>query len=117
MVGNNLLAVWVSVVKVPGLGLVLGRDFLDGIGAVISLTKQKLRPDFLDGKPINLSQVAAGHLALSLAPPIWSRLDGLRWRRWGPDGIILEQQIAIQDLARCGLMVVTDASLKRDEIW
>ena len=44
MVGNNLVAVWVSVVKVPSLGLLLGRDFLDGIGAVVSFTKQKLRP-------------------------------------------------------------------------
>ena len=85
MVGNNLLAVWVM----------LRRVFLDGIGAVISVTKQKLRPDFLDGKLINLSQVAAGHFALSLVPPIWPRPDGLRWRRWGPDGI-LEQQITTQ---------------------
>ena len=46
MVGNNLLAVWVSVVKVPSLGLLLGRAFLDGTGDVISFTKQKLRPDF-----------------------------------------------------------------------
>ena len=95
MVGNNLLAVWVSVVKVPSLGLLLGRDFLDGIGAVISFTKQKLRPDFLDGKLISLSQVAAGHFALSLVPSTWPRLGGLRWRRWGPDGI-LEQQITSQ---------------------
>ena len=95
MVGNNLLAVWVSVVKVPSLGLLLGRDFLDGIGAVISFTKQKLRPDFLDGKLISLSQVAAGHFALSLVPSTWPRLGGLRWRRCGPDGI-LEQQITSQ---------------------
>ena len=84
MVGNNLLAVWVSVVTVPRLGLLLGCDFLDGIAAVISFAKQKLRPDFLDGKPINLSQVAAGHFALSLVPHVWPRLGGLRWRRWGP---------------------------------
>ena len=64
MVGGNLVAVWVSVVKVPSLGLLLGRDFLDGIGAVVSFTKQKLRPDFLDGKLIDLAQVSAGHFAL-----------------------------------------------------
>ena len=50
MVGNNLVAVWGSVVKVPSLSLLLGRGFLDGIGAVVSFTNQKLRPDFLDGK-------------------------------------------------------------------
>lgn len=33
MIGDVLLCVWVSVVDVPSLGLLLGRDFLDSIGA------------------------------------------------------------------------------------
>ena len=96
MVGGNLVAVWVSVVKVPSLGLLLGRDFLDGIGAVVSFTKQKLRPDFLDGKLIDLAQVSAGHFALRLVPSSWPRLGSHRWRRWGEDGII-EQQLSASD--------------------
>jgi hypothetical protein len=96
MVGGNLVAVWVSVVKVPSLGLLLGRDFLDGIGAVVSFTKQKLRPDFLDGKLIDLAQVSAGHFALRLVPSSWPRLGSHRWRRWGEDGII-EQQLSVSD--------------------
>ena len=96
MVGGNLVAVWVSVVKVPSLGLLLGRDFSDGIGAVVSFTKQKLRPDFLDGKLIDLAQVSAGHFALRLVPSSWPRLGSHRWRRWGEDGII-EQQLSVSD--------------------
>ncbi|CAL1166460.1 unnamed protein product [Cladocopium goreaui] len=104
MIGDNLVLVWVSVVKVPSLGLLLGRDFLDGIGAVISFTKQKLRPDFLDGKLIDLSQVAAGHFALKLMPHTWPRLDFGRWRRWGQDGI-LEQQMSSQEFEIFSLLL------------
>ena len=91
MIGSNLVTVWVSVVRV-----LLGRDFLDAVGAVVSFTKQKLRPDFLDGKLISLAQVSAGHFALHLVPPTWPRLGPSRWRRWGADGII-EQQLNMSE--------------------
>ena len=43
MVGSSLLTVWVSVVvDVPSLGLLLGRDFLDAIGAVLSFSRKML---------------------------------------------------------------------------
>ena len=113
MIGDNLVLVWVSVVKVPSLGLLLGRDFLDGIGAVISFTKQKLRPDFLNGRLIDLSQVAAGHFALKLMPHTWPRLDLGRWRRWGQDGI-LEQQMSAQDWFSKKLLVSGKVKLKVD---
>ena len=39
VVGSSLLLVWVSVVAVPSLGLLLGRDFLDAVGAVLSFSQ------------------------------------------------------------------------------
>ena len=47
MVGNTLVCVWTSVVHVPSLGLLLGRDFLDGVGAVLSFSRRVLRADHL----------------------------------------------------------------------
>ena len=67
MVGNSLVLVWISVVKVPSLGLLLGRDFLDAIGAVLSFSRKMLRADKLDGYLIPLKQLMAGHFALSAA--------------------------------------------------
>lgn len=43
MIGDTLFCFWTSVVRVPSLGLLLGRDFLDGIGAVLSFTQRLLR--------------------------------------------------------------------------
>ena len=59
MVGSSLLTVWVSVVDVPSLGLLLGRDFLDAIGAVLSFSRKMLRADLLDGSLVPLRQIAA----------------------------------------------------------
>jgi hypothetical protein len=59
MIGSSLLTVWVSVVDVPSLGLLLGRDFLDAIGAVLSFSRKMLRADLLDGSLVPLRQIAA----------------------------------------------------------
>ena len=42
VVGSSLLLVWMSVVAVPSLGLLLGRDFLDAVGAVLSFSRKLL---------------------------------------------------------------------------
>lgn len=54
VVGKNLVCVWTLVVQVPSLGLLLGRDFLDGIGVVLTLSRRVLRADHLDGALIPL---------------------------------------------------------------
>lgn len=88
MIGSSLLVVWVSVVDVPSLGLLLGRDFLDAIGAVLSFSRKMLRADLLDGSLVKLRQLTAGHFALRLAPPTWSLPGALRWRKVGQDGVV-----------------------------
>ena len=96
MVGSSLLTVWVSVVDVPSLGLLLGRDFLDAVGAVLSFSRKMLRADLLDGSLVPLRQIAAGHFALRLAPPTWTLPGALRWRRTGQDGVV-EVQVSSEE--------------------
>ena len=96
MLGSSLMMVWVSVVDVPSLGLLLGRDFLDAIGAVLSFSKKLLRADLLNTSLIKLQQLVAGHFALRLAPATWTLPGGIRWRRVGQDGII-EVQLSSHD--------------------
>ena len=96
VVGNDLILTWVSVVPVASLGLLLGRDWLDGIGCVLSFAKKVMRADHLSGKIIPLHQILAGHFAASLIPSQWPSPGALRWRRVGLDGV-LELQISHQD--------------------
>ena len=88
MVGNTLVCVWTSVVHVPSLGLLLGRDFLDGVGAVLSFSRRVLRADHLDGALIPLRQLMAGHFALQLLPKEWPMPGALKWRKLGADGVL-----------------------------
>ena len=88
MVGKTLVYVWTSVVEVPSLGLLLGRDFLDGIGAVLSFSRRMLRADHLDGALIPLRQLMAGHFALQLLPREWPLPGALKWQKLGADGVL-----------------------------
>ena len=96
MIGDVLLCVWVSVVDVPSLGLLLGRDFLDSIGAVVSFARKMMRADLLNTPLVKLQQIAAGHFALRLAPSIWASPGAHRWRRVGQDGVV-EIQVSAQE--------------------
>ena len=96
VVGDQLILLWTSVVGVPSLGLLLGRDFLDGIGAVLSFSQRLLRCDHLNNLVVPLRQMAAGHFLLQLIPQHWRRPDEGRWRRLGQDGII-EMQITAEE--------------------
>ena len=100
MVGTSLVLIWVSIVPVPSLGLLLGRDFLDSIGAVISFARKMLRADYLDGSLVRLRQLTAGHFALLLAPPRWMLPGALRWRRSGLAGVLECQVTSVDWLSR-----------------
>ena len=101
VVGKCLVCIWVSVVPAPSLGLLLGRDFLDGIGAVLSFARKLLRADHLDGSLIPLCQLMAGHFALQLIPKEWPRLGPERWRKLGADGVLEIQVDGKEWLSRC----------------
>ena len=93
MVGQTLVCVWVSVVEVPSLGLLLGRDFLDSIGGVLSFARKLLRADHLDGSLIRLRQLVAGHFALQLLPRRWPMPGPQGWKKLGVDSV-LELQVS-----------------------
>ena len=98
MVGDTLVLFWTSVVNVPSLGLLLGRDFLDGVGAVLAFTRRVLRCDHLDGSLIPLRQMAAGHYLLPLLPLHWKKPGAEKWRRVGQDGVV-ELQLSARSWA------------------
>ncbi len=93
LVGQTLVCVWVSVVEVPSLGLLLGRDFLDSIGGVLSFARKLLRADHLDGSLIRLRQLVAGHFALQLLPRRWPVPGPQGWKKLGIDSV-LELQVS-----------------------
>ena len=87
LVGQSCVLVWTSVVEVESLGLLLGRDFLEAVGGVISFTRRALRADHLDGSRIPLRQLSAGHFFLDVFPRTWSSTTR-PWRREGQDGLL-----------------------------
>lgn len=96
VVGQTLILFWTSVVNVPSLGLLLGRDFLTGVGGVLSFTQRLLRCDHLGSTMVPLRQMAAGHFLLELIPACWPRPALGRWRRVGLDGV-LELQVSAHE--------------------
>lgn len=90
MVGDTMLLLWVSVVPVDSLGLLLGRDFLDAIGATLNFPHKLLNAGHLDGQTIQLKQLAAGHFALPLlpSPKLWPSRGAHKWRCFGQDGVV-----------------------------
>ena len=105
VVGPDLVLTWVSIIPVGSLGLLLGRDWLDGIGCVLSFAKKIMRADHLSGHHIPLKQLSAGHFALRLIPSEWPSPGKMRWRRVGQDGVVA-LQISHHDWLQRKLMAV-----------
>ena len=80
VIAGNLVGIWVSCVPVPSLGLLLGRDLLDGLGGVLDFGRKTLRCNLFAGRPpVPLERLAAGHLALNLIPDLWPTVSRSRW--------------------------------------
>jgi hypothetical protein len=88
VLGDQLFVFWTSVVDVPSLGLLFGRDYLDGIRAVLNFNRRLLRCDRLGTGHIPLRQLAAGHFLLEIIPRAWIRPGSQRWRKFGQDGVV-----------------------------
>ena len=100
-VGGRVLLIWVSLVPVPSLGLLLGRDFLESVGGVLDFADKTISFKHLEAETQRLEQMSAGHYMLPLLAELWPRLPVLRWKRCGLDGII-ELQMSSKDwLHRC----------------
>ena len=97
VIGNTLMVFWTSVVPVPSLGLLLGRDFLESVGATMSFSKRVIKFDFLGTAAIPLKQLAAGHFLLRLIPRQWPGVGSQKWRKLGTDHVI-ELQVTLRGL-------------------
>ena len=100
IIGGSLICFWTSVVPVPSLGLLLGRDFLESVGAALSFSKRVIKFEYLNSSAIPLKQLAAGHYLLKLIPPRWTGLGPQRWRKLGIDGIVELQLSSTEWLSR-----------------
>ena len=99
-VGGELISFWTSVVQVPSLGLLLGRDFLEAVGAEMSFPRRSLVCAHLTGIPIKLKQLMAGHFLLELLPPSWPGVGSQRWKKLGIDGVIEVQMNTVDWLRK-----------------
>ncbi len=101
MIGETLVLIWVSLVPIGTLGCLIGRDFLEAIGAMIDFTKRTMVCSAISSKMLNLRQMAAGHFVLEMLPSSqqWGRPPQTRWRRIGQDGIV-ELQMSRRDWTR-----------------
>ena len=110
MIGETLVLIWVSLVPIGTLGCLIGRDFLEAIGAMIDFTKRTLVCSTIASKMLHLKQMAAGHFMLQMLPPSqqWGRPPQNRWRRIGQDGIVELQMSRKAWARRC----LTDKSKK-----
>ncbi|CAE7503333.1 RE2, partial [Symbiodinium sp. CCMP2456] len=89
VIAGNLVGIWVSCVPVASLGLLLGRDLLDGLGGVLDFGQKTLRCKLFAGRPpVPLERLMAGHLALGLIPDVWPTVTRGRWRKLGPGGVL-----------------------------
>ena len=85
---KRLLLLWISVVPISSLGCLLGRDFMDALGAVLDFGKSTVEFRFIQLQRLDLAQMSAGHFMLPLQPAIWPRPGPHRWRKCGLDGIV-----------------------------
>ena len=100
-VGGRVLMLWVSLVPVPSLGLLLGRDFLESVGGVLDFADKTISFKHLEAENQRLEQMSAGHYMLPLVATCWPRLPEGRWKRCGLDGIIELQLTSKAWFSRC----------------
>ena len=81
------------------LGLLLGRDLLDGLGGVLDFSEKTLSCQVFGSRPTALERLNAGHLALKLIPDTWPSPGKVRLRRLGPGGV-LECTMSCQEWAK-----------------
>ena len=98
VIDGTLVCFWTSLVAVPSLGLLLGRDFMDALGTVMHFSKRMVRFEMIGPSHLPLRQLAAGHFMLPLQPADarWpSAKPQLRWRKLGVDGVV-ELQVGVK---------------------
>ena len=88
---NSVVMVWLSVVQCGSLGCLLGKDWLEALGAVLDFSGKRMQLKYLfPDRWIRLSKMRVGHFALNLLPvslSAWPKLSALPWVTTGKSGI------------------------------
>ena len=94
LVGKSIVLFWVSIVPINTLGCLVGRDFLEAVGAVLDFARRTLTCTHIASGLLQLQQMVAGHFMLELLPTSsagwspFSQIAGGRWKPVGQDGVV-----------------------------
>ena len=91
---NQLVRVWICEIPCASLGCLLGKDFLESLGAILDFTGKKMLLKHVSDRWIPLSRMQAGHFSLSCIPRelcSWPHVSDLPWHAVGVDGVCLVQ--------------------------
>jgi transposase InsO family protein len=91
LIGQTLVLIWVSLVPIGTLGCLIGRDFMEAVGAVLDFSRRTMTCSLFYSGTLKLRQMVAGHFMLDLLPSRiaeWGAPPQCRWRRVGQDGIL-----------------------------
>ena len=92
LLDGNLFLFWVSVVDIPSLGLLLGRDCVEALGVRLDFERKLLDCRRLGVSDFSLEQMRAGHFMLPLLPSDltngWGGKPKLSFKRLGLDGVV-----------------------------
>ena len=89
VVKNQVVLLWLAAIPCGSLGCLLGKDFLESLGATLNFSSKKLQLKYLTEEWTPLSKMKAGHFSLNLLPkPLtsWPTLGPLAWHVVGVGG-------------------------------
>jgi len=87
---DRVVLIWICEIPCDSLGCLLGKDFLESIGAVLDFVGNRMQLKFLGDRWIPLSKMKAGHYGLNLLPAdpsIWPSLTAEPWHCVGVGGV------------------------------
>ena len=98
IIGSAVVCVWLSIIPCGFLGCLLGKDFLEAMGALVNFVSNRMTLQLLPDKPVlRLGQMKAGHASLNPLPTKlsdWPPLGGQKWCRLGRAGICEVQSLS-----------------------
>ena len=86
LIGSHIVCLWISSVPCNSLGLLMGKDALDALGAVLDFLKNKVKFQLLDERWHNLHKLNAGHFAIPCLPTPLHKWPPLGVDPWIPVG-------------------------------
>ena len=87
---DRIVLIWICEIPCESLGCLLGKDFLESMGAVLDFVGNRMQLKFLGDRWIPLSKMKAGHYGLNLLPADlsrWPKLSDEAWHDVGVGGV------------------------------